>query len=252
MKSFPMALIFVLLALATASCTNSVLHGKPEKDWNDQGPNGVSLLHIVPSTPSRTMSYRPPSLHPPRPVVSSKDLPDEGQAESSKILGEGEHQYVRDALRGLDIRQDGSIPYKKTEAETTLFVPKRPKGIYEWDIFPKGVVESVEMPTRIVLTIDNRTGEILVPADAPSLSEEELDTICRSLMDKLREERHWKLHESVWMDEVRRVSDWYYVSYRIREEPYHKDESVCFYTFWIDSRTRKVANDQCGITYTDR
>ena len=252
MKSFPIVSIFVLFALATASCRNAAFLGTFAEDEARQNRNLDLILHSEPSTPSRVTSYRPWLCYLPRQVSPQKKIPDEGRAEYSEILGEGEHRYVHNTLIGLDVKQDGLIPYKKTETTTTLFIPERFKGFLTNEQCKSGEYRNQERPTRIVLTIDNSTGEILVPADAPSLSEEELDTICRSLMDKLREERHWKFHESVWMDEIRRVSDWYYVSYRIREEPYRKGESYWFYTFWIDSRTRKVAYDQCGVRATDR
>ena len=188
---------------------------------------------------------------PARPVEPrGAGLSEEGKAEYGEIVGDGEALHIKSILRDLDIKTEGPIPFKRTKKTTTLFVPELWKG-YVWDSVSERYVESLETDTRIVVTIDNRTGEILIPADAPVIPDDELDEICRSLLEKLKKERHWKLHDTVWMDEVRRVSDWYFVSYRCREEPFRKGESVWFYTFWINARTRKVANDQCGIYYTE-
>ena len=176
----------------------------------------------------------------------------EGKAEFADILGDSEALYVKSILSGLDVRVEGQIPYVWTETTTTLYVPEFPKESFTYEQHLAGEDRNLETATRIVLNIDNKTGEILVSEDAPVIPDDELDKICRSLLEKLKEERHWKLHDKVWMDEVRRVSDWYYVSYRIREKPYHKGEDYWFYTFWIDSHTRMVSNGQCGILYSDR
>lgn len=189
---------------------------------------------------------------PARPVEPrGASLSEEGKAEYGEIVGDGEARHIKSILRDLDIKTEGPIPYKRTKNTTTLFIPEMPKCSFTYEQILAGEDRNMETDTRIVVTIDNRTGEILIPADAPVIPEGELDEICRSLLEELKKERHWKLHDTVWMDEVRRVSDWYFVSYRCREEPFRKGESVWFYTFWINARTRKVANDQCGIYYTE-
>lgn len=208
----------------------------------------AAAVIVLVTAAQRPRRFAPPWAWFPACPVSplSQDIPDEGRLTLKEIVGKDEARHVGNAVCSPYVSLLSPMRYKRTEKTTTIHVPEISTNSFTAGKFLSGEAYDVETDTFMVLTIDKRTGKILIPEGTPSLSRRELDDICRPLLKGSYAEE-WE----VWMDSVYRVSDWYVVHYRRQKLPLREGDKYFNLIFWINARTKRAANDGFFIEYAD-
>lgn len=191
-------------------------------------PEGMHNSTDKPQIPFQEENWNPHVPHPVEPEDLA--LPPSGTAQLRTLLGWKADWYIHNSVYGLVPNPD-TVSYVREHGRTRLTFSTG------WEI-----------------EVEDATGTILVPSGLPALSDERLaDMTWRSLVANEGLE-HWRdvyrrtaedgtmLEElvDVHLDEIRRVGDKAFVSWRLVESPPPEEEGFIRLNFWVDVRTEKI------------
>ena len=180
--------------------------------------------------------------HPIEPKDST--LPPSGRSTIYTLLGWNAALYIYNSVCGFVINPDEEVAYEKLDGKTRV-------------TFHTGPVEFRTPTRKWTVEIDNATGKIIIPPDLPPISYEELEDITwNGLTANGRIEgfrgaiRQVSRREGVVRDiaeirceEIRRVGDKAFVTWRfVKFPPYEKDGDGR-HVFWVDVRTREIVGE---------
>lgn len=241
--------LVALFAAGAATCF-LVLHLINRNDTGSNGTMNRDHIHIAgasmqpegkpdptdnPPIPFREENWTPGGPHPVEPEDPA--LPPSGKAPLRTLLGWKAEWHVHNSVCGFVPNPD-TVSYVREQGRTRLVFSTG------WEI-----------------EVEDSTGRILVPPGLPALSDERLaDMTWRALVANEGLER-WRdvyrraaddgtmLEElvDVHLDEIRRVGDKAFISWRLVESPPPDEEGFIRLEFWVDVRTEKIVYEGTEI-----
>ncbi len=171
-------------------------------------------------------------------------LPPAGKSTIQILFGWNAAWYIYKSVCGFVLNPNEDVAYEKLDGKTRV-------------TFHTGPVEFRTATREWTVEIDNATGKFLIPPDLPPISYEELEDItwneltANGRIEGFREAiREVSKREGVVRDiakirceEIRRVGDMAFVTWRYVEFPPHEEDGGVRHVFWVDVRTRKIVGD---------
>jgi hypothetical protein len=171
-------------------------------------------------------------------------LPPSGKSTLQILFGWNAAWYIYKSVCGFVLNPNEDVAYEKLDGKTRV-------------TFHTGPVEFRTATREWTVEIDNATGKFLIPPDLPPISYEELEDItwneltANGRIEGFREAiREVSKREGVVRDiakirceEIRRVGDMAFVTWRYVEFPPHEEDGGVRHVFWVDVRTRKIVGD---------
>lgn len=180
--------------------------------------------------------------HPIEPKDST--LPPSGRSTIYTLFGWNAALYIYNSVCGFVINPDEEVAYEKLDGKTRV-------------TFHTGPVEFRTPTRKWTVEIDNATGKIIIPPDLPPISYEELEDLTwngltangriegfrGAIRQVSRREGVVRDISEIRCEEIRRVGDKAFVTWRLVKFPPYEKDSDGRYVFWVDVRTREIVGE---------